>query len=291
MHYIKTLVILKLIWMASWHTQEKCLAQDTPIKIQHVGGAVYMLEGRGGNIAVSAGPDGLLIVDTQFADLASAIETSLADMNQGKLKYVLNTHWHGDHTGGNAHFGEKATLIAHEKVRERLSGKSETPSQALPVITFRESASLHFNGEEIRMIHLGPGHTDGDVVIWFTESNVLHMGDQFFNGRFPFIDLGSGGNAEGYLKNVQTMLQHLPDEAKIIPGHGQLATRENLQAFEAMMTESLNTVRQAISLGKPLDQLKASSPLEAYKAWGAGFINTSRWLNILYNSLTSATSP
>jgi glyoxylase-like metal-dependent hydrolase (beta-lactamase superfamily II) len=232
-----------------------------------------MLEGRGGNIAVSVGKDGLLIVDTQFAELAPQIEQALDSLDKGSLQYVLNTHWHGDHTGGNAHFGAKATVIAHEKVRQRLSEKSNTPDKALPVITFRESSSLFFNGEEIRMLHLGPGHSDGDAIIWFTQSNVIHM----------------GGQAEGYLKNVQTVLNHLPEEAKIIPGHGKLATRSDLESFEKMMRESLNTVRQSISLNKSLDQIKASKPMEDYKAWGTGFINTSRWLEILYNSLTSIT--
>ena len=217
-----------------WIAAVASLGQEVPIQIQHVAGSIHMLEGRGGNIAVSVGKDGLLIVDTQFAELAPQIEQALDSLDKGSLQYVLNTHWHGDHTGGNAHFGAKATVIAHEKVRQRLSEKSNTPDKALPVITFRESSSLFFNGEEIRMLHLGPGHTDGDAIIWFTQSNVIHMGDQFFNGRFPYIDLASGGQAEGYLKNVQTVLNHLPEEAKIIPGHGKLATRSDLESFETM---------------------------------------------------------
>lgn len=285
---MKNLTKKCLGWIMGWIAAVASLGQEVPIQIQHVAGSIHMLEGRGGNIAVSVGKDGLLIVDTQFAELAPQIEQALDSLDKGSLQYVLNTHWHGDHTGGNAHFGAKATVIAHEKVRQRLSEKSNTPDKALPVITFRESSSLFFNGEEIRMLHLGPGHTDGDAIIWFTQSNVIHMGDQFFNGRFPYIDLASGGQAEGYLKNVQTVLNHLPEEAKIIPGHGKLATRSDLESFEKMMRESLNTVRQSISLNKSLDQIKASKPMEDYKAWGTGFINTSRWLEILYNSLTSS---
>ena len=215
-----------------WIAAVASLGQEVPIQIQHVAGSIHMLEGRGGNIAVSVGKDGLLIVDTQFAELAPQIEQALDSLDKESLQYVLNTHWHGDHTGGNAHFGAKATVIAHEKVRQRLSEKSNTPDKALPVITFRESSSLFFNGEEIRMLHLGPGHTDGDAIIWFTQSNVIHMGDQFFNGRFPYIDLASGGQAEGYLKNVQTVLNHLPEEAKIIPGHGKLATRSDWKVLK-----------------------------------------------------------
>jgi len=137
------------------------------------------------------------------------------------------------------------------------------------------------------LIHLGPGHTDGDVIVWFTGSNVIHMGDQFFNGRFPFIDLGSGGSADGYQKNVNTVLNHLPEEVKIIPGHGDLATKDDLDRFATMLSDTINPVRQSISLGKSLDQIKAAGVNEKYKTWGVGFINTSRWIEIVYNSLTS----
>ena len=265
-----------------------CLAQEQAIiKTTHVAGSVYMLEGRGGNIGVSVGEDGILIVDNQFDNMAPQIEAALADLGKGELKFVLNTHWHGDHTGGNAHFGQKATVLAHENVRERLKKKSGTPKSALPVITFKESSSVHFNGEEIRLLHLGAGHTDGDVIIWFTDSNVIHMGDQFFNGRFPYIDLASGGRVLGYQRNVTKILNALPEGAKIIPGHGPLGDKQDLQNFSTMLMETINPVRQAISQGKTLDQIKAAGVDEKYKAWAVGFINTPRWLQIVYNSLTS----
>ena len=265
-----------------------CLAQEQAIiKTTHVAGSVYMLEGRGGNIGVSVGEDGILIVDNQFDNMAPQIEAALADLGKGELKFVLNTHWHGDHNGGNAHFGQKATVLAHENVRERLKNKSGTPKSALPVITFKESSSVHFNGEEIRLLHLGAGHTDGDVIIWFTDSNVIHMGDQFFNGRFPYIDLASGGRVLGYQRNVTKILNALPEGAKIIPGHGPLGDKQDLQNFSTMLMETINPVRQAISQGKTLDQIKAAGVDEKYKAWAVGFINTPRWLQIVYNSLTS----
>src|SRR5688572_15664773 len=196
------------------------------IKSTQVAGNVHMFEGAGGNIGVSSGPDGILIVDDQFAPLAEKIDAALQKLEApGPLKFVLNTHWHGDHTGGNAFFGRKASIVAHANVRKRLAAKSDTAKEALPVITHEDGLSVHFNGEEIRMISLPPGHTDGDCVIHFTKSGVVHMGDQFFNGRFPFIDLGSGGDVAGYLKNVETVLSKLPEGVKIIPGHGPLATR------------------------------------------------------------------
>jgi glyoxylase-like metal-dependent hydrolase (beta-lactamase superfamily II) len=199
---------------------------------------------------------------------------------------VLNTHWHGDHTGGNAFFGRKASIIAHENVRKRLADKAETPKEALPVVTFEQGVSVHFNGEEIKVIHLPPGHTDGDSVVHFTRSKVVHLGDQFFNRRFPFIDLGSGGDVEGYVKNVGHILDHLPEGVHIIPGHGALATREDLELFYTMLKETTGMIRKAIADGKTLAQVKAAGVPEAYKDWGAGFINTSRYLEIVYNSLS-----
>ena len=262
--------------------------ENVQIKSTHVAGNVHMLEGQGGNIGVSTGPDGLLIVDDQFAPLAQKIDAALAKLEAGgPLKFVLNTHWHGDHTGGNAFFGRKASIVAHTNVRKRLAGKSNTPKEALPVITQDHGLSVHFNGEEIRMIPLGPGHTDGDSVIHFTKSGVVHMGDQFFNGRFPFIDLGSGGSVEGYAKNVESVLSKLPDDIKIIPGHGPLATKKDLQGFHEMLVETTAVIRKAISEGKSLEQVKAAGLPEKYKEWGAGFINQQTYIQIVYNNLKS----
>ena len=264
-------------------------AQDfskVEIKATHVAGRVYMLEGAGGNIGVSAGPDGILIVDDQFAPLADKIEAALAKLDKGPVRYVLNTHWHGDHTGGNAHFGKSATIVAHKNVRERLAGKSETPPSALPVITFDQSISVHFNGEEIRIYPLPPGHTDGDSVVHFTKSGVLHMGDLFFNKRFPFIDLASGGSAAGYAKDVQLVLDSVPEGTRIIPGHGELADVKDLETFRNMLRETIGLVNEAIGRGETLAQVKVAGVPAAWKDYGAGFINTSRYLEIVFNSLT-----
>ena len=219
-------------------------AQDlskVEIKSSPVAGSVYMLQGSGGNIGVSVGADGILIVDDEFAPLADKIRAALKKLGEGKLRYVLNTHWHGDHTGANAQFGVEASIIAHDNVRKRLSGEvrpaggtgNPAPKEALPVITFDQSLSVHFNGEEIRAIHYPRGHTDGDSIIFFTGSNVVHMGDDFFNGMFPYIDLASGGDVEGYERNVAAAITKIPAGAKIIPGHGALATIDDLKTFHA----------------------------------------------------------
>lgn len=257
------------------------------VKTIPVAGHIYLLEGAGGNIGVSVGADGILIVDDQFAPLAEKIEAALKMLNPGKLKFVLNTHFHGDHTGGNAHFGGKdATIMAHANVRKRLAGQGGNPKAALPVITFDRSASVHFNGEEIKLLHHGPGHTDGDSVIHFTSANVVHMGDLFFNGQFPFIDLNSGGDVPGYLKAVETVLEKVPADAKIIPGHGPLATKDDLTEFHTMLVETTGLVKIAIAGGKTLDQVKAAGLPEKWKGWGTGFINTERWLETLYRGLS-----
>jgi len=260
---------------------------NVEIKAIPVANNIYMLEGAGGNIGVSIGTDGNLIVDDQFAPLAEKIDAALQKLNPGKLKFVLNTHHHGDHTGGNAIFGAKeAIILAQDNVRKRLASDSNQKKEALPVITFGHSTSVHFNGEEIKLLHLGPGHTDGDSIIHFTSANVVHMGDQFFNGGFPFIDLNSGGSVEGYLKTVATVLDKIPADAKIIPGHGKLATVEDLKEFHTMLLETTGLVKRSIAAGKSLDEIKNAGLPEKWKSYGTGFINTGRWIETIYQSAT-----
>ena len=175
-------------------------ATDDKLEAKHVAGKVYMLIGPGGNIGATVGEDGILIVDDKFDNTVDKIKNTLKEFDSGALRFILNTHWHGDHTGGNAELGKSATIIAHTNIRKRMSSDQAllgrdvpaSPKSAWPVITYDHSLSIHFNGEEIKVMHLPKGHTDGDSVILFTDSNVLHMGDDFFNGMFPFVDLGSG---------------------------------------------------------------------------------------------------
>ena len=264
------------------------------IKVVPVSGNIYMLQGAGGNIGVSAGSDGILIVDDQYAPLAEKIRAALKGINPGKLKFVLNTHWHGDHTGGNATFGPEAPIIAHENVRKRLATDQTvrgntvkaSPPEALPVITFADYVSVHFNGEEIKAVHLPHGHTDGDSVIFFTKSNVVHMGDDFFAGRFPFVDLGSGGSVQGLIANVAKVLGEIPADAKVIPGHGNLSTVNDLKAFHHMLVTTAGIVQKGIAAHKTLEQLQAAGLPDEWKEWGSGFIDTKFWIETLYSSLT-----
>src|SRR5438105_3606697 len=216
------------------------------IKATKVAGSVYMLEGSGGNIGVSAGDDGIVIVDDQFAPLAPKIKEALKGISDKPLKFVVNTHFHGDHTGGNVEFGKQATIIAHDNVRLRLKqggtvGGTEVkpaPKEALPVVTFNDTSSLHVNGETIRALHVPNAHTDGDSIIFFESARVIHMGDVFVTYGFPFVDAKSGGSVNGMIAAVEKVLSMTSPETKIIPGHGPLSSPDDMRKFLEMLKET-----------------------------------------------------
>lgn len=265
---------------------------DVTIKTTHVVGNIYMLEGRGGNIGVSAGEDGVVLVDDQFAPLVPKILAAVAELGKGEPRFVINTHWHPDHSGGNPDLGGKASIVAHENVRKRLSTRQEGRGRVvepmarpgLPVVTYQQSASLHMNGEEIRLMHFPRGHTDGDTIVFFTGANVVHMGDHFFSGRFPFVDTASGGDPVGYAANVKAVLDQIKDDTKVIPGHGPLGTKADLAAFHQTLTDTIKIVKDAKKAGKSLDQAKKAGLPEKYKSWGEGFIKTDVWIETIYTS-------
>ena len=268
------------------------------LKTIHVSGNVYMLEGvngfAGGNIGVSVGKDGLLIVDDQFAEMNEKIRTALAELKPGNPVFVLNTHWHGDHTGGNELFSTDATIIAHENVRLRLMSEQKNafatspaqPEAAWPVITFDESLNIHFNNETIRVQHLPNGHTDGDAVIFFTGSNVVHLGDHFFVNRFPFIDIATGGNALRFVDNLVKVLNQVPEGIPIIPGHGPLSNREELAEYESSLSETIQIVREQVDEGATLEEIKKRGLPERLDSWGQGFISTDQWITFIHQSLS-----
>lgn len=266
---------------------------NVEIKTTKVAGNVYMLQGRGGNIGVSVGEDGVLMVDDQFAPLAEKIKAAIKELGGGSPKFILNTHYHGDHTGGNAEFSAEGTIIAHRNVRKRLATEQERrgqvvppkPKEAWPVITFDESLSIHFNGEEIEALHYPSGHTDGDVVIYFKNANVVHMGDDFFVGHFPYVDLGSGGSVQGLIDNIENVLTTVAADVKIIPGHGALSTVDDLKNYLEMLKETTKTVTQKMNDGKTLDEIKADG-LPDWDSWASSFIKTDRWISTIYNSFS-----
>lgn len=260
------------------------------IKTVKVRNGVYALFGQGGNIGVFVGEDGILMIDDQFLPLADKIKGALAKLGSTAPTYLLNTHYHGDHTGGNVAFGDESTIIAHENVRVRLMN-GDTPGDftdaALPVITYSDEASVHFNGEEVRLIHMPAGHTDGDTVVHFAGTDVVHMGDDFFNNQFPFVDLEAGGSVQGMIRNVEAVLNMASDSTRIIPGHGDLADKADLARYHQMLIETSKIVRDAAADGKSVDEIVAQGLGEKWSSWGTGFINEERWIRTIYASNSS----
>ncbi len=258
---------------------------------------LYMLQGRGGNIGVSAGADGVFIIDDQYAPLSDKIRAAIGEISKQPIRFVINTHWHSDHTGGNENFGQGGSvIIAHDNVRRRLAAdqvmeffKSEVkaaPPIALPMITFNDELSLHLNGDEARIIHAARAHTDGDAIIHFVNSNVYHFGDTFFNGMYPFIDLDSGGSLHGMIMASGMLLGECNEATKIIPGHGPLAGRAELADYHAMLIGVRDAVRPFVAGGKTLEETIAAKPTAAYdEKWGQGFIKPDAMVTFAYRSI------
>lgn len=268
------------------------------IEVSKVAGNVYMLKGVGGNIGFSVGNDGIVLVDDQFAPLADRIKAALRELTDKPVRFVINTHYHFDHIDGNASFQKDAPVIAHHNVRKRLE-TGGTPgnlasvkqtmkpvvSEALPILTFSQDVTIHLNGEDIRVLHCPNGHTDGDSVIFFPQSNVVHMGDDFVTYGFPFIDLAGGGSVEGMIAATENVIAELPPDVKVIPGHGAVSTLQDVERFTTMLTETRSVVELAVKAGKTLDQMKAERILEAWQQWSGDFISSDAFIETLYNDL------
>lgn len=280
------------------HERHENDRQDITVKTQKIAGAISMLQGRGGNIGASVGADGILIVDDDYAQVSPKLAEALKALGAEYPKFVLNTHWHGDHTEGNKFFGKNSLIVAQENVRRRLSVESMVmgnkvapyPDFALPEITYATAMSIYFNGEEIRLVHYPNGHTDGDSVIFFTASNVAHLGDDYFKDRFPFVDMDNGGSVQGLTRNIGEIINRLAPDAKIIPGHGAVATIEDLKNYHRMLQETTASVRTGMTAGKTLEGLKKDGLPEKYKTWGEGFIKTDRWIETIYKSFSMKTN-
>jgi glyoxylase-like metal-dependent hydrolase (beta-lactamase superfamily II) len=274
------------------------------IKVTKVSGNIYMLEGAGGNIAASVGEDGIVIVDDQYAPLADKIAGALKGIGvtDKPVRFVINTHYHGDHTGGNLPFASGgSTVIAQDNVRKRLetggkagNGGSVSMEQkpaakgALPIITFDHDVTVHLNGEDIRALHFPAGHTDGDAIVFFPKANVVHMGDDFVRYGYPFIDVTAGGSVQGMIAACEKVAAVLPADVKVIPGHGQISNLDEVRDYVTMLNETSAAVQAAIKSGKSVDQMKKEKILAAWdKKYSGEFINGDAFIDTLYNSLTN----
>jgi len=273
------------------------------IKVTKISGNIYMLEGQGGNIAASVGEDGIVIVDDEFAPLAEKIQAALKNLGvtDKPVRFVINTHYHGDHTGGNPPFATSgSTIIAQDNVRKRLvsggtagnggSMKMEMkPAEkaALPIITFEHDVTVHLNGEDIRALHFPSGHTDGDAIIFFPKNNVVHMGDDFVRYGFPFIDVASGGSVQGMIDGVEKAAAQLPADVKVIPGHGVLSNLDDVRAYVKMLKDTSAAVQKALDAHKTLDQMKQEKILAPWAKWSNDFVSQDIFIETIYNSLTN----
>ena len=248
---------------------------------------IWMLQGAGGNIAVLVGSDGVLLVDDSFDRFSESLETAVRELGGDLPHYVLNTHFHGDHTGGNIALGREGHIIAHVNTRMRLIEVYDAPDEALPGITYTDELQVHFNDELVRVIHLPSGHTDGDSIVWFVGSNVAHLGDLLFSGRFPFIDLGNGGSFEGALANLCKVLELLPTSIDVIPGHGPLSKLEDVSRTIEMLEATSAEVRAGLDAGMSVEGIVEQGLSSKWEAWGWRFIGEERWIRTLVESYSS----
>lgn len=288
-------MLLFMIAISSVHAQN---FDEVQIKTVKAADGVYMLVGSGGNIGVSVGEDGVFMIDDQFAPLTDKIKAAVAEISDQPVRFVINTHWHGDHVGGNENLGEAgAVIVAHENVRKRMSADQfvealganmpSSPKAALPLVTFTRDVTFHLNGHEMHVFYVKNAHTDGDAVIHFRKSNVVHTGDIYFAGKYPFIDLSSGGSVDGIIAAVNRVLSMIDDTTKIIPGHGALSDKKEMQNYLAVITTIRDRISQHISARKTLEEVLAAKPTQEYDAdWGTGFINPKRFVEILYKDLS-----
>lgn len=267
------------------------------IKPEKITNNIYVLFGQGGNVGVFLGKEKVLMIDDQFAPLSEKLQTAISKLSDQPIEMLVNTHWHGDHTGGNENFGKAGVQIfAHDNVRERMNTKQNrgpgrtlepSPDIALPKVTFNDEMSLHIDDEQILLIHVDNAHTDGDAFVYFVQSNVLHMGDTYFNGKFPYIDLSSGGSAKGVIAAIDKALFLVDDDTVIIPGHGKISNKAELETYKSMLTTIIARVEKALAEGKTLETIDATIITEDYeKEYGGGFVSGERLVNTLVRSLS-----
>lgn len=263
------------------------------VKSTQLAQSVYMLEGAGGNVTALVGSEGTLLVDDDFAEMAEKLLAKLKELKGETPRYIINTHFHYDHTGGNQVFGSPATIIAASEVRERLTSEqtlwnkkhAPLPKQAWPTVTFNQSLSLHLNGEDVRIVHMTQGHTDGDTVVFFPQSKVVSLGDLYFSGMYPIFHPEHNGSLEGYAKNVKRVLDQISDDYKVVAGHGPLSGKSDLEKYHKMILASIATVQKGIKAGHSLEQIQKTGLAPEWESFSRGYSTTDRWLALVYKSL------
>lgn len=276
----KVIVLLTLILSTAVVAQDKVQVTSTELAPH-----LYMIKGAGGNMAAVVGPEGALVVDSQYEHMAPQIKAELqSKQDDVQIKTLINTHFHGDHVNGNAALAAGAQIIAHTNVLTRLKADSKFPMAGLPTETFVGEKALSLNGVNLKLVTMPVSHTDGDLVVWFKDANVLHTGDLFFADRFPFIDLNSGGSVSGYISNVKLLLSQIDDKTKLIPGHGDLMNRAGLQRFLSMMEQTLAEVNALKAQGKTEEQIVAQGLSAQWKSWSWHFITEERWIRTLFKA-------
>ena len=294
--YLFKLAILCLCLLPLMQLSAQDRFAKVEIKTEKLTDNMYVLFGAGGNIGVLVGEDGVIMIDDQFAPLSEKISAAISKISSEPIKYLLNTHWHGDHSGGNENFAKKgATILAQHNVRKRMAeGLTRSPERvtppapaiALPVITFSEEMSLHLNGEDILALHVHNAHTDGDAQIFMPKGNVIHMGDTYFKERWPFIDLQSGGSIDGYINALNHALFLVDEETQIIPGHGSMSNRAELMAYRDVLATVRTRIKKAVTKGMTLEEVKAANYVKEWEAWGGGFINNDVIVETIFKSLS-----
>ena len=290
---MKRSVAALLLALAAPAAAQQPNSDNVQIRVERVAPGVAVLFGRGGNIGLSYGSDGNILIDDQYAPLTERILAAIRTLDPDPIRFVINTHWHGDHTGGNENVGRTgAVIVAHDNVRRRMSMEqlvrgdivAPSPAGALPVVTFSEGVTFHLNGDDLRVVHVANAHTDGDALVYFTRANVLHMGDVFWNGMLPFIDLDSGGSIDGMIAGVVAGLDIANDQTVVIPGHGPVGRRADLERFRDMLIHVRNRIGQGIAAGRTLEELKAEGHADAY-AHAGDFITPASFTETVYRSL------